>query len=395
MEAGAISGRDDRLRRDIALLSPEQFEQLVFELAQRDNPDVRRLVQPDGGADTFLPATDTNKAQVWQAKRYPTTINWQECEKSLARAIRRWQPSAVIFCFPRDLSQRPERSFEAKLVKHPDALREGVQVALWNLSEIVRRLNQHPDLRVRFFGAEQDSLVMRLDRLAKAGGKLETSEDLVERARTLSEFAQQHDVDFEYRIIAGPATAPAPKWDQLPFMTLVIGDERTDVHVSAFVREGAEVPLPTLYFVDSEDGQLARRAAVGALARGEKAIVTHGARLAVHAPQMMRDLTAGKNAVSSAPVELQPGDPVSLELEVTTDEGTLQRRLEMRPVPPLPGATIAFAGYTGAMLLELNFVPLEHQRSGPTSASRPTSGLARRRTRTRRSCCTRSMRIRR
>jgi hypothetical protein len=232
-------------------------------------------------------------------------------------------------------------------------------VGLWNLSELVRRLNQHPDLKVRFFGAEQDSLVMRLDRLTKAGGKLETGQDLVERARTLSEFAQQRDVDFDYRITSGPPTAPAPKWDQLPFMTLVIGDERTEVQVSAFVREGADVPLPTLYFVATETGQQARREAVRTLARGEKAVVTHGAQLAVHAPQVMRDLTANRNELSSGPVELQPGEPVALGLEVETEEGTVRRQLEMRPVPPRPRATVAFAGYTGAVLLELNFVPLE------------------------------------
>ena len=64
MEAGAIAGRDDLLRRDIALLFPDQFEQLVFELAHRENPKVRRLVHPDGGADTLLPATGPRKAEV-------------------------------------------------------------------------------------------------------------------------------------------------------------------------------------------------------------------------------------------------------------------------------------------------------------------------------------------
>ena len=232
-------------------------------------------------------------------------------------------------------------------------------MGLWNLSELVRRLSQHPDLRVRFFGYDHDSLVMRMDRLAKAGGKLETGEDLVERARTLSEFAQQRDVDFEYRILVGPATAPAPKWDELPFMTLVVGDERTEVQVSAFVREGAGVTLPTLFFMETEEGQQARRDAVRTLARGDKAVVTGGAQLAVQAPQMMRDLTGNQGKLSSGLVELQPGEPVALGLEVETEEGTLRRQLEMRPVPPQSGAAAAFAGYTGTVLLELNFVLLE------------------------------------
>ena len=137
---------------------------------------------------------------------------------------------------------------------------------MWNQSELVRRLGDNPDLKPRFFGLEQDPMMAKLDRLVKSGGKLETGEDLVERARTLSEFAQQRDVDFDYRITSGPPAAPAPRWDQLPFMTLVVGDERTEVHVSAFVREGVDVPSPTLCFVDTEYGQQARSEAVRSLA---------------------------------------------------------------------------------------------------------------------------------
>jgi hypothetical protein len=223
----------------------------------------------------------------------------------------------------------------------------------------VRRLEDNPELKPRFFGPEQDPMMVRLDRLVKSGGKLETGADLVARARTLSEFAQQRDVDFDYRITSGPPTAPAPKWEQLPFLTLIIGDERTEVQVSAFVRENADVPLPTLYFVDTEEGQRARTEAVRSLARGEKAVVTRGARLSIHAPQVMRDLAGNPDELNTGTAELQPGEPVALELEVKTKEGTVCRQLDMRPVPPRPGAAAAFAGYTGAVLLELNFVPLQ------------------------------------
>ena len=142
-------------------------------------------------------------------------------------------------------------------------------------------------------------------------------------------------------------------------MTLVVGDERTEVQVSAFVREGAEVPLPTLFFMDTEEGEQARTDAVRTLARGQRAVVTGGAQLAVQAPQVMRELTGNQGEVSSGAVELQPGEPVALGLEVETEEGTVRRQLEMRPVPPQPGAAAAFAAYTGTVLLELNFVLLE------------------------------------
>ncbi len=287
------------LRRQIAVMSPEQFEQLVFELAHRDDPEVRRLVHPDGGADTLRPVTAERASEVWQAKRYPDSINWKECENSLDSLIERFKPSKVTFVFPRDLSQQLEGSFEERLVTRDSAQKATVQVGLWNLSELVRRLNQHPDLKVRFFGREQEDVLVRMERTMAAGGLLESGADLVERARTLTEYAEQRDVDFTYRITSGPREAPAPKWDELPYMTLAVGDERTEVQVATWVREGAEVSLPSLHFVDTEEGQRARLDAVKALARDEVAQVTEGVRLTLHPPEVMRDLAPDPPALGA------------------------------------------------------------------------------------------------
>ena len=135
--------------------------------------------------------------------------------------------------------------------------------------------------------------------------------------------------------------------DRLNPPSLVVGDERTEGHVSAFVRERVDVPSPTLCFADIEYGQQTRSEEVLALTRGEGR--RHGRRqLAVHALQLMRGLPADQNAFSGDRVELQPGEPVTLELDIETEEGTLQPQLEMRPVAPRPGAAAAFAGYTGS-----------------------------------------------
>ena len=177
MEGGAAE-RDELLRRQMKIMPPARFEQLVMELAQREFPEVRRLQRPDGGADVLRPAIEGRKAEVWQAKRYGDSINWEECQNSLATAIKRWKPAIVIFCFARDLSQQLEASFAQKLVEHPDAQANDVAVTVWNQSELVRRLEENPELKPRFFGPEQDPLIMRLDRMAKAGGLLESAEDL-------------------------------------------------------------------------------------------------------------------------------------------------------------------------------------------------------------------------
>jgi hypothetical protein len=359
MERGATE-RDALLRREIAVMTPDRFEDLVLALAQRELKEVRRLQHPDGGADVLRPATGGRQAEVWQAKRYPDDINWGECENSLKSAITRWKPSKVTFVFPRDLSQQLEGSFETRLIHHEDAQREGVEVTLWNLSEIVRRLDEHPDIKVRFFGREQDTLMASLDRAIKAGGQLESGADLVERAKTLSEYAQQQDVDFEYDIGVGPAGGREPHWEDLPYLTVTVGDARTEVRVTTWARDGSNVPLPSMFFVDTEEGQEARLEAVRALARGEQATVTRGVQLTVHAPpQLLRDLAPDPNMLSSGTAQLNAGEPLPLELEIETGEGRLRRKLEMRPVPPRPGATLAFAGYTGSVLVEVNFTLLE------------------------------------
>jgi hypothetical protein len=358
MDAGPTE-RDALLRRRIAVIPPDQFEQLVFELAHREDPEVRRLVHPDGGADTLRPVAQDRASEVWQAKRYPKDINWKECEDSLDSSIDRFSPSTVTFVFPRDLSQQLEQSFQTRLIEREKAAQAGVRVGLWNLSELVRRLAQHEDLKVRFFGREQEGVLVRMERAMAAGGRLESGGDLVERARTLSEFADQQDVDFTYAITSSSPTAPAPNWEELPYLVMEIGGERSKVNVATWAREGAQVDLPAFFFTDDEAGQRARMDAVRSLARGEAAVVTQGARLRLHAPQAMRDLVPDASALTGGTVRLPPSDPVSLELEVQTAEGRLVRELEMRPVPPRPGVTLAFAGFSGAVLVEVNFTLLE------------------------------------
>jgi uncharacterized protein YcbX len=86
---------DALLRQHMKVMPPERFEQLVHALAQREFPAIRRLQHPDGGADVLLPATDEQKAEVWQAKRYGDDINREECEDSLAAAVNRWAQSSL------------------------------------------------------------------------------------------------------------------------------------------------------------------------------------------------------------------------------------------------------------------------------------------------------------
>lgn len=364
MEGGAAE-RDELLRRQMKVMPPARFEQLVLELAQREFPDVRRLQHPDGGADVLRPGTAERKAEVWQAKRYGDSINWEECENSLTSAMKRWRPSKIIFCFARDLSQQLEDSFETKLVKHPNAQREGVEVTVWNQSELVRRLDENDDLKPRFFGPEQDALVTKLDRMVKAGGKLESAGDLVERARTLSQFAER-DVDFTYAVLSSPAEAPAPEWPKLPYLKMEVVGAEGRVEVTAWARESAEVELPSFHFTDDEAGQQARAEALGAWALGHEAIIGEGARLRLQPPQVMKELLPNPSVLSTGTIRIPAAEPFEAELEVETADEELSHRFEVRPIPPRPGAFGALAGYIGETLVEVNFALLDEKHSSAT-----------------------------
>jgi hypothetical protein len=358
MEGGAAE-RDALLRRQIAVMSPDRFEQLVLALAQREYPDVRRLRHPDGGADTLRPATTERKAEVWQAKRYPDDINWQECEQSLDTAIKRWGPSKAIFCFPRDLSQQLESSFDSRLVQRKSAKDARVEVGLWNLSELVRRLDENEDIKRRFFGKEQETVLAGIERAIQSGGRLESGHDLVQRAQTLGNFAEQQDPDFTHSVSSSGPTAPEPSWERLPYITMHVRGEESKVRVDAWVREGADVELPAFSFRDDEVGQAARVEAVKSLARGEEAVVTEGGQLRVQPPEVLRELMQ-EAAEMEGTITLGPGPALTLQVEIETNDGErLTRQLDIRPVPPPPGRRMTFAGYSGSVLLELNFELLE------------------------------------
>jgi hypothetical protein len=349
---------EDLLRREIGVMAPQRFEQLVFELAHREDAQVRRVANPDGGADVIRQNADGTCSRAWQAKRYADDINWQECESSLTSVIKRWEPSEVTFAFARDLSQQHEKAFAERLVSHPDAVATETRITLWNLSEIVRRLAEHPDLRVRFFGKQQESMDAALARTISAGGALESAGDLVDRARTLSGWAEQ-DPDFTHSINAAALEVPAPSWgDELPYMTLEVNDAKTRVTIAAWPRDGAALAPPTMMFGTDAPSQAVRREAVAMLARGEPAVVTEGFQIRANTPEIVQALTS-EGGLQAGEATIVPSEPTTLDIEATTDGGVVSRSVDLYAVPPPPGAAAAFAGYAGSALLEVTVTLLE------------------------------------
>ncbi len=174
------SERDQLLRQRIVGMTPDDFEQLVFELVRRDEPTAERIKAPDGGADVLRSETEQRPAKVWQAKRYAGDINWGECEESLVRAIGRWSPEEIVFVFARDLSETTEASFTTRLAEHHAAIEVSAAITRWGISELVLRLNERDDLRVRFFGRDLEPLWV-LGRVGVFGRRWRSKCDLERR----------------------------------------------------------------------------------------------------------------------------------------------------------------------------------------------------------------------
>jgi hypothetical protein len=361
MESGRKE-RDDLLRQQIPIMSPEDFEQLVFELAQREDQTVVRLDRPDGGADTLRPASPPTRAGVWQAKRHKDRIDWRDCEKSLAKAIETWNPEHVTFAFPRDLTTTPQKSFQSKLTNHSAALRTGAIVGYWGLSELVRRLNEDDNLRVRFFGQSQELQIDQLNRTIAAGGRLESGADLIDRAKTLSEWADQQDKDFLHRIGTAPLMAPQPQWDQVPYMEMTIADTKTRLDLTSWVREGASVPAPVITFTTDATGEKARRHAVTELATGRPVTITNGVKVNLAAPKLIQKLVGPIEDLPGGQMVLHPGAPIPLQITLETGDRTFMSTVDLRPVPPPPERAAALAGYLGASLVTVTLQPLGNNR---------------------------------
>jgi hypothetical protein len=346
--------REAILRERIKAMDPDRFEQLVFELAHRDDRRVERVNRPDGGADTILPRGGGLAERAWQAKHYPKAISWKKCEDSLSRAVTRWKPNRVTFVFPIDLSQTRRASFDKKLVRHPDAL--GITVNHWNQSHLVQLLATHPDLAARFW-PDTEEQTEKIDRLIKAGGKMENAGEMVERALAVGEFADR-DKDFETAVSSLGIDTDAPNFETLPYITLEVRGERRRVHIAAWVRDGASIGQSTVSFRPDERGQAARMDAVRTLAGGETATVTDGFQAAIVAPEIVRELIE-ETQLGPGSFDLLPGDALIISLEIEVDGEMLSYTVPLRPVPPPPDTAAAWAGYIGRTLLEMTFTLLE------------------------------------
>lgn len=335
----------------------DRFEQLVFELAKRDDQAVERLAAPDGGADVLLRDPDGKTLRVWQAKHYTSgQIKWKTCEGSLRRADSVWAAKRVTFAFPVEFTAARIKSFDQRLGALGEEL--GISVDRWTLSEIISRLDEHAKLKVRFFGSSQEAVIDSVDRTLQAAGRFEGGADLLKRAEAIAKFTENTDPDFIYQTITGGVEGPTPNWEELPYMSVAVGGGGRRVELASWSREGSAVASPVFSFSGDEVGQRAREEVVRALARGEEAVITSGANLRFQAPGLFKELIEEARP-EKGELRLSPGEAIETKISIRTDEDKLASSVALRPVPWPEGANASFAGYIGSALLELSITLLE------------------------------------
>jgi hypothetical protein len=215
-------------------------------------------------------------------------------------------------------------------------------------------------VRKRYFGRElheesRDSIL----RAVQLGSELETGADVLEHTRVIARFADEHDRDFEYQTRGGNATVREPKWNELPFITMMVQDETTTVHVDAWVREGADIPPAGFSFTEDEAGGRAHTYAREQLAAGHDAVLREGVRVQIpKAPKMLSEASGG-NSIEAEEIVLRAGDPIAVELELETETETIKRTFAARPLPPKEYGHVAFASRDGDVSIELDFQALE------------------------------------
>ena len=341
-------------QRDLEDLGDERFEDLVAAVVFAEYPDAERPDAPDGGADVLVPATGAHGPLVWQVKHYTGRIGWKKCEDSLDAAVRSYDPEAVTFVFPRNLTKPRRDEFQERLVnRHPK-----VKVTYWGSERIKEMLARHPDIATRFFKEDRAELLPGLLRAVAQGGKeLENTHDIADRAFELDSFADLTDPSFEYEMSFGRAD-PAPNvWSDTPFM--VIEEVRDGRRFTTEARLRPEAKGELLGgFTDDDAGERSREKAREAFAAGESVEVNEGVWMQAN-PAPVAAMEAYKAAkergLTHGLAKLSPGQPHEFEMRLELAGETTTRRFVARPVPPRADAQLAYGSAQDGLAVFLDF----------------------------------------
>jgi hypothetical protein len=263
---------------DLAALTPDRFQELVYLLAHAVEPRTVPVKAKDQGLDARLPGPRGRATlRGWQAKRHTTGINWADCEESVRRAQAFWRPPYITFCFALDLSAKDQEDFECRLVRKFPHLR----LDYWPGSELQRLMRETEGGRraaTYLFGDPVGDQAALLRAIA-TGRPLTRTAQAVERLAAIHEFLQS-DPHFRYAVDMrehGAAEAPiAPG----TFMSIEVSTSTGKVRIEASERHPGALaehgPSGALVFDDDDAGQRAAELVERLLREGGRAKIESG-----------------------------------------------------------------------------------------------------------------------
>lgn len=336
-------------RPDLLALGDQDFEDLCFRLALIEAPGVNRTANPDGGADALLRGPAGGFARAWQAKHHTRGIAWQKCRESLDHVIETYGVEWVTFCFPLDLTKENQLRFDAELCsRHPQ-----VRVDSWDASQIRARLaiSDSGQRVARHYFGDPAGEPERLARAIRAGGRLGSVEDAIERLRPVGEFLEGHDPFFTYPQLQYPTGQDPP-----PTPGSVISVESTEgggtIRIDAVPRdaEAAARYRPTLRVAFSgEEGERQRLRFEQALSRNRPVSVSGG--VSVTFDRLPPAFAGQVGEPFAAEVRIRPQlDPWSSEFRVAAGGGEEALAMQMEPLAePPPDWDVVYEGHFGGI----------------------------------------------
>lgn len=316
--------------RDLEDLGDERFEALVASLVMRRYPGADHLGAPDGGADVILEEPG-RRPKVWQVKHYPRRVDWGKCEASLVAAHREYEPSEVVFVFPRKITRPLKKTFKRRLASKF----EDVAVSHVSGPQVLEELSrdEDADLLAEFFGLDSAELASTVVDRVGAEFTLGPQDDQLELLAKAQHGARL-DRRFDSEVTSIIGEVPEPVWTDPPYLVAVGGAENQQVRVASWARE--EMELPTLRFTADDAGNTARSAARSQLARGQEVCLSDGVVLRLEVPEAARAaFPEGFTAdLDRGVVRLKPPPGHRVRIEGSYDGADVVREFQAYSIPP-------------------------------------------------------------
>lgn len=350
--------RDPRSDTSFAFerLTADEWEELTFLLARREDNRVIRVQAPDGGFDTVLPDPGApDRAQRgWQAKHFTKRIHWKQCQDSLDDAVKNWGARRVTFVFPINLSQPALRTFREKLVDR----HAGVSVDHVGADGVAAMLladDQGERIAKRYFGESDPVAVM--ERAMRAGGELSRPEHVLDREAAISEFTDA-DPTFTWVVHKLPEDAPDLSATPGSAMRLTFGRDGWRLIADALPRSAGSLgdlgPSVRLLLDGSREAEQINHWLGELREHGGRLRLREGVRVAISGlPSPFGELVPDELHGEVLLRTTSPGSPFYARVCVTGDRGDAEMEIDLHPVDPGPDYDTALEGQRGGLTVRI------------------------------------------